>query len=215
MKLMKQVLAASVLAFVAGTSSVSLADTRTTDADQKEAVGAVLHTLSSLIRKAKIATSYDVFSAARSMQSNVRTVFIALEEDDGDVARSGIERALYGLRKIEREVRSTRNSDLLDLTKELSRKYFYARSLVLDESEEVGLTVTVLYDTYLKSSTQQAGSLSSSQKCVVDADTLLVGKDLGLVDGHIKLLLSEPVEACAVGQATTIVYIYAQHAKVN
>ena len=214
MKIMKQVLAASVLAFVAGNSSLSHAESRTLNVEQRDAVGAVLHTLSSMIRQAKIATAYDVVSAARSMQTTTRTVFIALEEDETDLAQSGIERALFGLRKIEREVGLTGNGALLSQAKELSREYFYARSLILGSDDENLLTLSLLVDTFVKVSTEQSGSLSMSQKCLVRADATLVGKDLGLIDGHIKLRLTRPIASCGIGKTTDVVYIFAQHAKV-
>ena len=213
MKLMKQVLVASVLAFVAGTSSVSTAVAQGLEAEQRDAVGAVLHTLSSMIRQAKIAGEYGVVSSARSMQSTTRSVFIALEEDEADLARSGIESALYGLRKIEREVGLAGNVALQNQAKELSREYFYARSLILDSPEQQTLALSLLVDTYAKVSTEQSGTLSRSQKCLVRADSVLAGEDLGLVAGHIKLRLSRSIHSCVIGESGDVVYIFAQHAK--
>lgn len=214
MKLMKQVLTASVLAFVAGNSSVSTAVAQGLEVGQRDAVGAVLHTLSSMIRQAKIASEYGVVSSARSMQSTARSVFIALEEEETELARSGIESALFGLRKIEREVGLAGNVALRNQAKELSREYFYARSLILGSTEEQTLTVSLLVDTYVKVSTEQSGTLSMSQKCLLRADSTLEGEDLGIVDGHIKLRLSKNVPSCVIGEEGDVVYIFAQHAKV-
>jgi hypothetical protein len=213
MKLMKQVLAASVLAFVAATSSASMAVAQGLNVEQRDAVGAVLHTLSSMIRQAKIASEYGVVSSARSMQSTTRSVFIALGEDETGLARSGIESALYGLRKIEREVGQAGNLTLLSQAKELSREYFYARSLILDSADEQTLGVSLLVDTFVKVSTAQSGSLPMSQKCLVRADSTLVGEDLGRVDGHIKLRLAQSIPSCAIGEVGNVVYIFAQHAR--
>lgn len=180
---------------------------------ESEAVGAMLHSLTAMIRQAKILAEYEVVDAAKVLQTSVRGVYLALENGDIPTAQSGIELSLFKLRRLEEKVDQANQPTLNDDIEDLSREYFYARSLLVDGLEEEKLVA--LYDTYLKTSTEQAIKLPSEQKCLIRANTSLVGKILGVVANHHKVEISQVLLSCPLAKVGSIVYLYSGHTKLE
>lgn len=180
---------------------------------ESEAVGAMLHSLTSMIRQARILAEYEVVDAARVLQTSVRGVYMALENGDLPTAQSGIELALFKLRRLEEKVDQANQPTLNDDIEDLSREYFYARSLLLDGSDDEKLIA--LYDTYLKTSTEQSVKLPSEEKCLIRANTSLIGKILGVVASHHKVEISQALPSCAIAKVGSVVYLYSGHAKLE
>jgi len=203
-------------------------------AERQEAVGAALHSLTGIIRIAKTALAYGVVDSARDLQTELRVVYMALEAEDLDLARTQIEDSLYTLRQLERKASMTNLAELDRDLETLSRQYFYSRQLILDDdsdspsdeqpdddrtdddrTEDSLDQITIQLDTVVKTSSAQSTKLSDKEKCFLRKGEVLSGKYLGLDASHLKLRLSTALSRCPLMKEQTTVFVYKDHALLN
>ena len=209
MKSMKTVMFVGLMTLLSSLSPGTSRRATAGELPESEAVGAILHSLTSLIRQAKTVSEYEVVDAAKILQTSVRGVYLAIEDGDLPTAQSGIELSLYKLRRLEEKVDQANQPTLNDDIEEISREYFYARNLLLDTSGYE--TLTTLYDTYIKTSTEQAVKLPGNEKCLISARTKLVGRILDDVANHHRIQLSQAIASCAIAKVGSVIFIYATH----
>ena len=203
-------------------------------AERQEAVGAALHSLTGIIRIAKTALAYGVVDSARDLQTELRVVYMALEAEDLDLARTQIEDSLYTLRQLERKASMTNVAELDRELETLSRQYFYSRQLILDDDSDSPSDeqpdddrtdddrtddsleqITIQLDTVVKTSSAQSTKLSDKEKCFLRKGEVISGKYLGLEASHLKLRLSTALSRCPLMKEQTTVFVYKDHALLN
>jgi len=194
-----------------------------------EGVGAILHTLTSLIRNAKIAQSYAVVDIARDLQSEIRIVYLALEDDDLELAKDQMKQSLYTLRILERKASLSGEDTILQDIEVLQRQFFYSLNQLNQDSDgsssedlprDTPTTdrvdfVTLQSDTLVKTSSIQSSRLSSKEKCALAKGTILTGDYLGMEANHFQLRLVQDIASCPLMKKQTIIYIYKDHASID